>query len=75
MKKLKTATAAIGDLPVFFTPSLLAQRWYWNVESVRRKIRRGEIASVVIGRRRLVTLAEIARLEADGSVNATNRGS
>ena len=58
----------------FLTPAQLGRRWQMHTESVRRKIRRGEIGSLVLGRRRLVALDEIRRLETDGAVNATNRG-
>jgi len=54
----------------FFTPEQAAARWYWNPESVRRKIRRGEIASVIIGRRRLIARSEIQRIESEGLVAA-----
>ena len=50
----------------FFTPKQAATRWYWHPESVRRKIRRGEIATVIIGRRRLIPRSEIERIEREG---------
>ena len=53
---------------VFLTPSQLAARWGLHQESVRRKIRRCEIASVVMGRRRLVRLLEVEKLETEGAV-------
>jgi hypothetical protein len=58
--------------PLFFTPVQIASRWHWHAESVRRKIRRGEIASVVISRRRLVPFEEILRIEAEGTITATS---
>jgi len=57
-------------IPKFLTPRQIAQRWCWHTESVRRMIRRREILSIVIGRRRLVPVVEIERIEADGTVNA-----
>ena len=56
------------EKPTFLRPTQLAQRWSFNPESVRRKIRRGEIASVVIGRQRLIPLDEIERIEREGTV-------
>jgi len=53
---------------VLFTPSQIAERWHWHPESVRRKIRRGEVASLVIGRRRLVRQFEVERLENEAEV-------
>jgi excisionase family DNA binding protein len=54
----------------FFTPKRTAARWHWHTESVRRKIRRGEIGSVAIGRRRLIPFSEIERVEREGFVPA-----
>jgi hypothetical protein len=62
MKKIKT------DGQVFLTSWQLASRWGWNEESVRRKLRRRELASVLVGRRRLVPLVEIELVERQGLV-------
>jgi len=56
------------DGKVFLTPSQIASRWGLHQESVRRKIRRREIGSVVMGRRRLVRLVEVEQLEREGAV-------
>ena len=58
------------DEHVFRTPRQLAARWSWHEESVRRKIRNGEIGSVHIGRRVLVSVEEIERLENEGTIKA-----
>jgi hypothetical protein len=55
---------------VYLSPAQITKRWPFHIESIRRKIRRGEIASVVIGRRRLVALSELKRIEAEGWVPA-----
>jgi hypothetical protein len=57
---------------VLWTPHQLAVRWSWHAESIRRKIRRGEIASIIISRRRLIPFAEILRIEADGTIPAAS---
>ncbi len=57
----------------FFTCAQVAQRWMWHVESVRRKLRRREIGSVVIGKRRLIPVAEIERIEGEGTISAVDR--
>jgi hypothetical protein len=54
----------------FFTPKELAERWRWHPESIRRKIRRREITTVVLGRRRLIPLVEIHKIEENGLVAA-----
>ena len=51
----------------FFTPYQLADRWGWHVESVRRAIRQRRIESVIIYRR-LVLIAEIERIDAEGRI-------
>jgi hypothetical protein len=53
----------------FFTPRKVAARWGWHVESVRRAIRQRRIKSVIISRRRLVPLAEVERIEAEGRIS------
>jgi len=52
----------------FLTPRQVADRWGWHVESVRRAIRQRRIESVIIYRRRLVPIAEIERIEAEGRI-------
>jgi len=55
---------------IYLSPAQITKRWPFHVESIRRMIRRGEIASVVLGRRRLVALSELQRIEAEGRVPA-----
>ena len=38
----------------FFTPDQIGGRWGWHTESIRRLLRKGQIESVILGRRRLV---------------------
>ena len=52
----------------YFTPRQVAERWGWHPESVRRLLRERRMASVIIGRRRLIPLAEIERVEAEGLI-------
>jgi hypothetical protein len=52
----------------FFTPRQVADRWGWHVESVRRALRQRRIESAIIYRRRLVPIAEIERIEAEGRI-------
>lgn len=54
----------------FRTPRQLAVRWRWNVESVRRKIRRGELKCIAVGGRILIPVNEIERVEAEGMVQS-----
>lgn len=56
------------DGTAFFTPAQLARRWAWHSESVRRKLRHKEIESVIVGRRRLIPVAAVERVEAEGRV-------
>jgi hypothetical protein len=63
----KSSTA---DDERFLSPAQLTERWPFHVESIRRKIRRGEISSVIIGRRRLIPLSEIHRIEEEGRIPA-----
>jgi excisionase family DNA binding protein len=67
MKKSTSNTEPCG---VLLTPRELAARWKWHAESVRRKIRRGEIDSVVLGGRRLIPLAVVEQLEQAATVKA-----
>ena len=56
------------DVTKYLTPRQVADRWAWHVESVRRAIRQRRIESVIISRRRLVPVAEVERIEAEGRV-------
>jgi hypothetical protein len=51
-----------------FTPRQPAARGAFPVESVRRLIRKGSIEAVILGRRLLIPLAEIERIENEGRV-------
>ena len=62
MKKIET------DGKIFLTSSQIASRWGFNEESVRRKLRRREIGSILVGRRRLVPVAEVEQIERQGLV-------
>ena len=57
----------------FRTPRQLSERWGWHEESVRRKIRKREIGAVHIGRRLLIPIEEIERIETDGAIKAVVR--
>jgi hypothetical protein len=56
------------DSTAYMVPTQLAARWAWHPESIRRKLRRGEIESVIIGRRRLIPIAAVERVETEGRV-------
>ena len=64
----KSRTTRQTDGSKHFTPQQLADRWGWHVENVRRAIRQRRLASIVVFRRRLVPVAEIERIEAEGRV-------
>lgn len=53
---------------VFLTTEQLSTRWNFAEESIRRKLRKRELASVLIGRRRLVAMADVLAAEAAGRV-------
>ena len=59
------------DGTAFLTPWQVAQRWGFHPESVRRLLRRGELESVIRGRRRLIPIPEVNRVEAEGRVART----
>jgi excisionase family DNA binding protein len=54
------------DGTAYFTPAQTASRWGFNCESVRRLVRNGGIEAVILGRRILIPIAEIERLENEG---------
>ena len=58
---------------VFLDTQQLASRWSCNVETIRRKLRRRELASVLIGRRRLVGMTDVLGAEAAGRVEKCNK--
>lgn len=57
---------------VLMTPMHISARWFMHVESVRRKIRAGSIPSLVIGRRRLVRLTDVEKIESDAEATVKN---
>ena len=57
---------------IFLTPTELARRWHFHPESIRRKIRLRQIASVVIGRRRLIRFSEVLRMETAGEIKSAD---
>ncbi|MGA3317137.1 MAG: helix-turn-helix domain-containing protein [Candidatus Korobacteraceae bacterium] len=54
------------DKKILFGAKSLAERWEVSKDTVRRKIKSGEIRSVRIGSRVLVPLSEIERVEQVG---------
>jgi hypothetical protein len=69
----ETATGAKMDKldGGLLTPIQLGARWGLHPESVRRMLRRGDVLSTLIGRRRLIPRSEIDRIEADGMIPQT----
>ena len=45
------------------TTEIAANRWHCHKETVRRALRERRIASIVIGRRRLIPAEEVERVE------------
>jgi hypothetical protein len=66
--KMKMGKTNLIDVTTHLTPRMLGQRWFMHEESIRRKLRRRELQSVIIGRRRLIPISEIERVEAAGTV-------
>jgi hypothetical protein len=54
----------------YMVPKELAARWHWHEESIRRLLRERRIASIVIGRRRLIPVSEIIRVERNGLIDS-----
>jgi hypothetical protein len=69
---MKNQTEVKNLEPVLVTPAQIAERWSWHPESVRRKLRAGSIPSLVIGRRRLVRLTDVEKIEKDAEVKNSN---
>ncbi len=67
-KVAKKRKARRTDGTAHNTPCQLGERWGWHPESVRRAIRQGRIAAVVISRRLLVPTGEIERIEREGRI-------
>jgi hypothetical protein len=68
MKQLGVLQQAAAERRAFYTPAHIAARWSWHEESVRRAIRQRRMGSVVVGRRRLVPVEEIERVEREGFI-------
>lgn len=66
--KLTTQNTRPTDRSAYFTPAQLAVRWSWHPESVRRAIRQGRIAAIVIFNRLLVPVTEVERIEKEGRI-------
>ena len=58
-----------GATEAFFDIFELAQRWHQHAESVRRRVRRGEVKAVIIGRKILIARTEVERIEAENTRN------
>jgi len=54
----------------FLTPAQTGARWKMHRESIRRMLRQRRLASIIISRRRLIPLSEIARVEEGGLINS-----
>jgi hypothetical protein len=72
----ETATGAEYDKVdgELLTPMQLGARWGLHPESVRRMLRRGEVRSTIIGRRRLIPRTEISLIENRGLVSPRRDG-
>ncbi len=58
----------IQNYSYYMTPTQVASRWQRHPESIRRMLRQGQLASLVIGRRRLIAEAEVLRFETDAQI-------
>ena len=65
MKKLHTVKSAH-----YLTPALVAKRWGWHEESVRRWVRKRKIECVVVGRRILIAPESVEAVEGAGRIPA-----
>lgn len=68
MRTKQTVETAAKDRTALLTPAAIAARWSWHEESVRRVLRERRLASIIIGRRRLVPVEEIERVEREGFI-------
>lgn len=55
----------------FLTPAELGARWSQHEETIRRKLRRSELPSIVIGRRRLIPIEAVENVEKGGLPNGS----
>jgi excisionase family DNA binding protein len=56
--------------PILLPPALVAKRWNRHVMTIRRMIRTGELPSVRVGCRKLISLATIEAIESAGKPRA-----
>jgi hypothetical protein len=63
-----STVAGHDDRPPF-TPARFARVLDWHEESVRRKLRKREWASYIVGRRRLIPASEVDRIMSEGFVS------
>jgi hypothetical protein len=63
-----SAEAHAPNEPTYLRPRQLASRWHWHTESVRRALRQRRVESVIIGRSRLIPVAAVLKLEAEGFI-------
>lgn len=54
-------------IKAYFDIFELAQRWHQTPETVRRRIRRGELKATRIGRQLLISNGEVERTESTGT--------
>ena len=57
------------DGTAYFTTDQTASRWGFHSESIRRLVRDRKIAAIIIGRRLLIPLSEIERIEREGRIS------
>jgi len=55
---------------VYLDTAELAQRWHQCVETIRRRMRKRELPSVLIGRKRLIALRDVEAIERAGHIPA-----
>ena len=70
---MNTKTSEIE--PVFYPASKLARRWNCHPITIRRMIKSGELPSVRVGARQMVSIHTIVRAERSGGVGKPRRGS
>ena len=63
--------AVVFNDDAFFTPASLSRRWHKNIETVRRLLRRRQLASIIIGRQRLIPREAVLAFEASGLILAS----
>lgn len=66
-------TKAAQTEPILFPPKVVAQRWNRHVMTIRRMIRCGQLPTVRVGCRRLISLDTIKGIESAGKPRCTGR--